>query len=127
VRGMIPALTNLSFSLSTGTDLEMTCFTLLPDADEAAQLTSQLNGWLKLAAGLIQANPRWFEGSGEGRDDTIRLVAKMLDQAKVVSEGPVVRLEAVFPAELIRAAAPAGSTSPGSTGPLPPGSTPVHP
>jgi len=127
VKGMIPSLTNLSFSLRIGTGLGVTCFSLRPDGEDAAQLATQLNGWLKLAAGLIQVNPRWFESSGERSDDTIRLVAETLDQAVVVSEGPVVRLEAAFSAELIRVVARAGSTSPGSPDPLPPGSTPAHP
>ncbi len=127
MKGMIPSLSNLSFSMRTGAGLELTCFTLLPDGEEAAQLASQLNGWLKLATGLIQANPRWFGNSGENSDATIRLVAETLDQAKVISDGPVVQLDAIFSAALIRETARSEFTSPGSPDPLPPGSIPAHP
>lgn len=111
VQGMLPTLANLGLAAHVAPDLQLTCTTLLPSAEEAANLANQLNGWIKLAAGLIQANPQWFEKADSG-DETLHLVAETLDKVVVSAAGPAVRLETVIPMELLEQAA--RSTSPGS-------------
>lgn len=124
VRGMIPDLDNFGFSIRVAPGFQLTCVTLLPTAEGASKLTGQLNGWIKLGAGLIQANPQWFDRA-DSSDGTLRLVAETLDQVVVSADGPAVSLVAEIPAELIRQADRA--TSPGPTDPPRQESTPAHP
>ncbi len=124
VQGMIPDLDNFGFSTRVAPGFQLTCVTLLPSDEEASRLAGQLNGWIKLGAGLIQTNPQWFDGA-EGNEDTLRLVAETLDQVVVSAGGPAVSLVAQIPAELIRKAARA--TSPESTDPPRQESIPAHP
>jgi len=105
VQGMIPTLDNLCFSARVTPELHLTCVTLLAGEQEASRLASQLNGWAKLAAGLIQTNPQWFDKEADGGGETLRLVAETLDRVVISASGPAVRLEAVIPTELIREAA----------------------
>lgn len=123
VQGMIPALSNLGISAWPEEGLKLSAVTLLPDAESATKLADRLEGWVKLAAGLLQANPQWFDGgasTGAG-DDTLRLVVDTLDTVIVGAADSAVRLEADIPAELIRKGAErAGLTSPAPPGPPPP-------
>jgi len=118
MKGMIPALSNLGISAWTEEGLQLSAVTLLADAEAATKLAGQLNGWVKLAAGLMQANPQWFgEAAADADDDTLPLVVETLDKVIVGSVASAVRLEADIPAELLRRAAEqVGTTSPASTG-----------
>ncbi len=124
IQGMLPTLSNLGMSAGVSPQLQLTFVTLLSTAEEATGLAGQLNGWIKLAAGMIQANPQWFEGVDTG-DDTLRLVAETLDKVLVSAAGPAVRLETTIPFELLQQAAQA--TSPGSPDHPRQESTPAHP
>lgn len=104
VQGMIPSLSNLAFSVRLETGPQLACLTMLPTDEEAARLAGQLNGWVKLAAGLIQTNPQWFEKEPDRGDDTLKLVAETLDQVVVSAGGATVRLEGEIPTELLRRA-----------------------
>lgn len=110
VQGMIPTLEKLCFSATVTPELHLTCVTLLADEQEASRLASQLNGWAKLAAGLIQTNPQWFDKEADGDGETLKLVAETLDRMVISASGPSVRLEAGIPLELIREAARSTAT-----------------
>jgi hypothetical protein len=125
VQGLIPSLSNLAVSVRKEQTLHLSGLTILPGPDEATQLAGQLNGYLKLAGGLIQSNPGWFGGGTDDGDETLRLVAGTIDGTAITAEETIVRMEVDVPKALLDRAARA--TSPGSPDSPRPGSTPAHP
>jgi len=125
VQGLVPSLDNLALTVRMDPALRISGLTILPGPEEATQLAGQLNGYLKLAAGLIQSNPGWFGGGTDDGDETLRLVSGTLDRTTVMAEDSLVRLEVEVPEELLDQAV--RTTSPGSPGHPRPVSPPVHP